>query len=197
MGLLFADDFADLSHWSAGSFSISGTTAYHGGDGSGGGGATHAQEAGTAYVEALAWGDATGGDNWAVVKMDNNGGAAYDGNGAGIAFRSTGGEVFLLSGGSPSLVSAASGWPSYVLPTPPRSLATAVHLGISRVGTGLYDFYVNRGWVARYSGITAAGANLFMAAYNGMGGHFEYVASASRPLTIFDDVRASSPMVLG
>jgi hypothetical protein len=200
MGVLFLDDFADLAHWSAGSFSISPAGwAYHGGDGSATGMAMHAMESGCAFVEALVYGDAGGGDNWFTIKLGTSGGAGYDQNGAALLIRSTDGQLGWIA------ANAAVSWtdPSFasghVSPVP-NSAANAVLLGIHKLGGGVYDAYVNRKKVQTVTGVTNdAGAYIGMCAYNGIGAHVDYVATADRPLTGYDDLSPSrlSKLVLG
>lgn len=178
----FVDDFADLSNWSAGGFSISPAGfAYQFGDGSATGMAMHAKEAGVNYVEALVYGDATGGDVWGVIKLNTSGGAGYDGNGAGALVRSSDGQIGWIAAGA-FVTYTAPGWTGYIA-TPPRSLATAVLLGIHKTGAGTYDLYVNRVKVQTVAGVTNdGGGNIGMCAYNGMGLHVDYVATATSPL---------------
>lgn len=187
--VLFLDDFANMGAWSAGGFSISPAGfAYHAGDGSGNGMAQHTKDAGTVYVEMLAYGDATGGDNWAVLKLDCNGGQTYDWNGIGLVFRSTNGDVFVICN-SDATVTVYD--PAWTLPATamnlgrfPRNLGTAVLLGIHKISTGVYDIYVDRVRMARYSGVSAAlGPNIGIAGYNGIGVHIDYLAAADGVLT--------------
>jgi hypothetical protein len=179
--LLFLDDFADLTTWSTGGFSLSpagwaydGSTALM----------THRLEAGAAYVEALLYGDATTGDNWIPIKFGvPSGGNPYDANGASILIRSTNGSVEW--GLTPS---ATVSWtdPSWTgsIPTPPRSAATAVLVGLHKTAPGTYDLYINRQKVQTVTGVTGdGGAYLGIGAYNNIGGHIDYVAIASALLT--------------
>lgn len=195
MGVLFVDDFDDLSHWSPGGFGIAPAGwAYQVGTGSASGAAMHTQEAGCAYVEARVYGDQTGGDNWFTLKLDSGGGAGYDANGAGILLRSTTGQFAAIIGGTQVWADPAF---TGNLPVPPQSPATAALVGVHRVSAGVYDLYLNRKRMAQFTGVPLGGGSVLMCAYNNIGAHVDYVATADRPLSVYDDIRGSSVMVLG
>ncbi len=200
--MTFRTEFADLTGWPSnpGGLGISPAGwAYTAGNGVATSYISRLVVADETYCECRVYNDQISG-NWAMMKCYSNGGAMYDNaatNGVGIYTSNSPYVAAYVPGTVTWSLGAVGGWAgTWTPPVGASSAATALVLGIERITTSIFDFYVGTLRIGRATtNQVINGSSHILGGYNGAGSHFDYFYAG--PHDFYVNAGGQSAMVLG